>query len=267
MDLIPKHDPEAWYGSSAPPLREKLAHDSKICEDLINQNFGQEAELARRILDFSYEIACHYVWCFDAPMFADKPEKLDILFSAFHKSLFTLSSCIDLTCRGFYGPARPLLRHVFEFLVTAKFCNISTNPQIYKKWTDGGPVYFTNGVLRKIRSPDITPIIELWGHLNELTHATSSSSQVGLHFPLIAVDTQINLALIRVFGDWLAHLFTQHIVTSTMRYATRRYTPAKLMLKSAEQRLMETRKISRSHLSKDSKRLIMCYRSKWIAAE
>jgi len=261
-----KHNTAQWYGTTSPPLRAKLAHDTKKCKAEVTRNFGAEVELARRLLDTSYEVACHYMWCFKAPHIVRQPDKATVLIAAFHKGIFTLSSCLDLTCQGLYGPARPLLRHAFEFLVIAKFCSVSTNTHIYEKWLNGDVVYFANGILKKINSPDVTPIAELWGELNELTHATSSSSQIGLHFPTIAQDIQINLSLIRVLCDWLAHLLTRHVITPSMRYATKRHRPEGPKLQLAQECLAELRSISRSAHAKDSKRLITCYRSKWSTA-
>ena len=146
----------------------------------------------------------------------------------------------------------------------AKFCSVHPKTSVYESWRDGGVIYFSNGILKKIRTPDVLPLAELWGELNEMTHATSSSSQIGLHFPDIATKVQINLALIRVLCDWLAHLLNQHIITPSMQYATERHTPAKLELNSAKQRLTQTRKESRAMHSEDSARLITCFRRKWL---
>jgi hypothetical protein len=260
------HDSAIWYGANSPPLRDKLAHDAGECEKEISRHFGQEAELARKILDSSYEVASHFSWCLNAPHIAQHPANLSVLFAAFHKGLFTLSSCLDLTCKGLYGPARPLLRHAFEFLVIAKFCSVHPKTKVYESWRDGRVVYFSNGILKKINTPDVQPLADLWQELSEMTHATSSSSQVGLYFPLIAAEVQINLALIRVLCDWLAHLLNQHIITPSMRYATERHTPAKPALKSAKQRLAQDLKASRSMHSKDSARLITCFRRKWLVS-
>lgn len=263
--MTPNNEPN-WYGASSLPLREKLAAGTTTCEAMVDRHFGNEVELARRLLDSNYALACHYSWCMLAPHIARPSKHMSVSFAAFHKGLFTLASCIDLTRQGLYGPARPLLRHAYEFLMIAKFCCISPDGRVHGRWQDGEVIYFTNGILKKISSPDISPLENLWNELNELTHATRTSSQIGLHFPSIAHELQVNFALVRVLSDWLAHLLTAHIITGSMRYATKRYTPAATSLKIATDNLRSTLNLSRAQHSQDALRLITTFRKKWVVS-
>lgn len=258
------NDSSIWYGIKGPSLREKLEHDSLEYQNKISRQFDYEMSLAWNLLDYSYGLSCHYMWIMNAPQVVSLPKNFPILLAAFHKSIFSLANCLELTSKGFYGSARPLLRHAFEFLVIAKFCSISENSKVYEQWVNGDAFYFTNGVLNKIISPEISPLLILWSELNEMTHATNSSSQVGLDFPQIVDDVHVNLALTRVFCDWLSHILTKHIATPSVRYATERYTPVLDDFKLAKRKLSDVLRESRLQHSKSSIRLITCYRRAWI---
>jgi hypothetical protein len=253
-----------WYGPNSPPLREKLAANTAACEEMVNRHLGEDVELARRLLDANYGLACHYMWFDRAPHIALPSKHITVSFAAFHKGLLMLSSCIDLTQRGFYGSARPLLRHTYEFLMIAKFCCVSPDNRVYDRWQKREVVYFTNAILKKISSPDMSPLADLWNELNELTHATRVSSQVDLHFPNIARDVQANLALIQVMADWLAHILTTHIITTSMRQVTRQYTSVPSALAAAWPGLKAELKASKGRHSLKSQRLIETFRKKWI---
>ena len=70
-----------------------------------------------------------------------------ILFSCFHKNLISLFSSYKLSLEGLYGPARPILRNVYEYLMIAKFSNVSGSLKVLNKWYNHQPIFLTNMVI------------------------------------------------------------------------------------------------------------------------
>jgi hypothetical protein len=253
-----------WYGADSLSLSKLLDAGRKSSRKNIDRKFGTELTLARALLDASYQVACHYSWFMHAPDIARPNKSVMLTFAAFHKGLLTLSAALDLTSVGFYGPARPLLRNVYEFIVTAKFCCLAENEHVLQRWKDGETIYFTNAILKRIKSPDTTPLTELWNELNELTHATRTSAQISLDFESNVEEIAVNMALIRVLANWLAHLLTAQLISRSMRRATHKYYDNKALLVQDELYLADLLRISFAKHSKTSKRLITCFRRQWV---
>lgn len=116
---------------------------------LVDAEHGQELELLRAGLNSLYLMAAQYAWLLDAPHIAIQNQATTILFSTLHKNLIALHTSLKLSRLGLYGPARSMLRHVFESLLIAKFCSINQNTSLYERWKEGDAVYLTNGVLKK----------------------------------------------------------------------------------------------------------------------
>src|SRR5438105_11064335 len=116
-----KSDPRL-YGELNGPLvtyiRERVAINSEAITEVAKDDLTR----IERTLDLQYQIACYYIWAFGTPMYpSDALTKL--LFSAFHKNLFSFFSSLELTRMGLFGSARVLLRQILEWLIVGKFCS------------------------------------------------------------------------------------------------------------------------------------------------
>jgi hypothetical protein len=129
----------------------------KIESSSLNRHFIEINDL----LNMQYEIAWIYIPV--VQQIADYDSDLfDVTATIFSKNLVAFYSSIELTKKGLYGPARVLMRYIFEGVTIAKFCSISMDRNLIQKWNDGIHVSLTNDVLNKIKSPDNQELKSFW---------------------------------------------------------------------------------------------------------
>lgn len=201
---------------------------------------------------------------FNAPHIAIQNQATQILFSTLHKNLIALHTSLKLTRLGLYGPARSMLRHAFEALLIAKFCAISEDTALFSKWKEGDIIYLTNGVLRKIQSPDTAAFTDLWGLLSDYTHATIYAQQVQLNVCTTPDEVPLNLVYLRILVDCQYHLLGSHLITPSMQYYRKRYrrknTDLLPVIRAEMQRLLQE---SRSTLLELPRAIVKNYRATW----
>ncbi len=92
-------------------------------------------------------------------------------------------SIIFLLENTFYGSARVLLRQFFEFLIIGKFSEYDDG-RIVKKWGSKSTnsreniINFSNDVLHKLDSKDVSAIKEMWQELSNVSHPTRYAQQI-----------------------------------------------------------------------------------------
>ena len=168
-------------------------------------------------LNLNYSIASHYVSAALHPNMPGANPRSKIIFSAYHRNLFALYSGIELTSRGLFGPARTVLRHVFESLIMAKYCSIAPTEDIYIKWESGQSIAFTNGVLNKIVRPDVSVFREFWSQLSKFVHATVYAQQMSLDEEHLKGNIEYNWDLILALIECHYHLLISHLATRSLR--------------------------------------------------
>lgn len=211
-------DPAHLYSRDHPLFIELVKVWEQTTQTEINGIFKHKIELIEEILNADYAIASYYIPIMLNPNIAESHPRRDILFSAYHRNLFALYTSMQLTNTGFFGPARSILRHVFESLVIAKFCSLSKSNDVYSRWQKGQAVYFTNSILNKIKKPTPTILKEYWGILSDFVHASIYAQQVSLGWDHLYPNIQFNWDLILALAECRYHLLVSHLVTPSVRY-------------------------------------------------
>ncbi len=145
------------------------------------------------------------------------------IFSALAKNELSLYACLSLTRDGFYGVAMNQLRLVYEALIIAKVAALLKYDKLIDKWISGETIYFSNGVIKRIKSPDLPNLKELWPILSEHSHATIHSVQVATKFADMRSEIRGTLAVIGMLACCNFHLLNRHFVTPQMIGIGKRY--------------------------------------------
>ena len=256
------------YKESDTPLTNLFNMWGDETEEKVSQKFVEKIQLAQQILNTSYSIATPYVSLALSQIMEKNSERGSMLFSAYHRNLFAFYGALDLTKRGLFGPARPILRHIFEALIIAKYLSLSEDPKIYKAWEKGGFIYLSKQVLKKIEAPDPSSFQEFWKTLSEVTHATRYSQQISFLPSHVLPHVHFNLDLILGFLECHYHLLSSHFLTSSIKYYGNYYSDQQSKLNelhTSKRKIRELFKKART-LNKNPKlkKCVRDYKSSWI---
>lgn len=250
------------YRTAGPNLMTIFEGSIRKSEEIIAKNFDEEVERIENSLNFQYELASHYMWLIHAPFCARISEVNDILVPCFHKSLIGLTTAFHLTKQGLWGSARPLIRHAFESLIVAKFCSVNNDSEIFDKWVDGLGIYFTNGVLKKIKHPSTDEFSQFWGLMSEYSHSTVYASQPDFNIDEYKKDISLNFIFIEMMLECKYHLLISHLITSDMKYYQERYND-KERARELRRLLVANYSEAKKSMAKGARRLIKDYRCSW----
>jgi hypothetical protein len=228
---------------------------------------------AERLIDLQCNIASYFVaFIVNNSVLNRKKELNSILYSSFHKNIVSMYSAIKLSELGLYGPARPLLRNIFEWLLLAKFSNVAQSDSVLKAWYNQKPIFLSNSVFKKINSPDTKPFEDMWSMLCEYTHASRSSIQGGIDSedPEILEESIYNFLILNILLECNYHLLNTHMASDQLIYYSKFYCeragkPTKTWRVSEYRKECHSIfKENRSFLSKEAVKLIAAYKKKWI---
>ncbi|WP_152598838.1 hypothetical protein [Janthinobacterium sp. RA13] len=224
-----------------------------------------ELEIARLQdgINILYSMTSRFTWLLGNPIGADLNQANTVIFSAIHKNLIALYSCVKLTRLGLYGPARSTLRHIFEALLIAKFFSVSNDITIYEKWKEGGVIYLKNGILKKISHPNIDAIDEFWGLMSEYSHATIYAQQAALNVQVEPDEVPLNLVYLNVMLDCLYHLVNRHFITPSMSYYANKYVKGPNTLPALRKKMRLILKETRAPLLPRPRQIISSYNATW----
>jgi len=170
------------YGREPEPLASLIPRfagaNAKLADDYLRNHYVACIEL----LELQYRLAseCMGMLLHGAHIHG-RPQIQIILMNAFHTNLFSFWSALDLTRQGFYGPARPVLRLIYEAQLIAKFCSVHSDVDLYQRWEKGDPyIFLSKHVFKRTKSPHTQPLETVWGDLCNFTHFSTFSGQVGL---------------------------------------------------------------------------------------
>lgn len=260
-----------------PEITSTVGFFNKLAKENYAVLFDKEKdkiESAEKLIDIQCEIASYFVGWWSSEVMSIRKGQRELhplLFSAFHKNIFNIYAALKLTTSGFYGPARPLMRNVFEYLMISKFSNISNDSQVMKRWYEGETVYFTNSIIKKILVPDPKPFAEFWSIICGFTHATRTATQVSIDINELYVykDIFINIAVLNALLECNYHLLNTHLITSEYEYMAKFYCK-KYKSPRPEYKIPELRKAAhdifrknRYFLGRESIKLISAYKRKW----
>jgi hypothetical protein len=224
--------------------------------------YGTESAAVTSALDALHAFAGFHLWAITGWIDARPHPAHDLLFACFHKALLSLYTAHELTLDGLYGLARPHLRHAFESAMIAKLCAVDPDSDVFDRWIDGIDLYFTNGVLKRLRQPDTTEFSSTWSLMCQWSHATVYAAQLSLDVETTEEEAGLNIAFIGVLLHCLHHLLNTHILTPTVKYYAQRYgtsargTEARAQLKNALAVLSP-------RFGPGSRRLVRDYKATW----
>lgn len=250
------------YAKDEPPLLEFISNFAQKVEVVLREEAGKDLILIKDILNTIYDISKHYMWLIWNPHFASLNPRYPILFSTFHKNLFTFYSAYELTKKGLFGPARPLLRYSFESLMISKFCSLSKDENLFDRWEKGETIYFSNSILKKIVKPDVDVFKEFWKMMCQFSHATIYAQQVIMNWEENQGEILSNLVFLKILLECQYHLLTSHIVTSSMQYYAEVYSDID-QLKKKKSEIRELFKESKKSMLPIPKKIISSYKNTW----
>lgn len=254
------------YSSKSATFTSIFDLASKANKRRIKTNYGADIERARSFIDLQYRLASEYAWLFDSPAGAQISEVNTVLFGSFHKGLIALTASVDLTSRGLTGPARPLLRWVFEACLIAKFCSSHPSSDVFDRWVDGHDVSLTFAVLKKLNKPNTKALAELWKLLCQYTHSSVYAMQVDISEKSTDEEFGFNVVITDLLLAWLYHLLNRHIITSSMEYYQYRYRDQEVVrnLRAQAKVLIEE---SRKQFERPTSQLLKDFCTSWVIKE
>ena len=260
------------YHYKNPPFLDLISDWKEQSIQSISGEFSERVNLIATILNLDYKIAGFYMPMLLKPNMAYKNPRTAILISAYHRNLFAFLGSFEISKQGLFGPARSILRHIFESLVTAKFCSLSKDDKVYSQWKNGEAVYFGNGVLKMIVKPDTQSLNEYWKILSEFSHATIYAQQFSLSWEHVSPNTQFTWDIILALLECHYHLLISHLATPSVKYYTEysfRLINQKLVdeLKSSKSLIKDLFKKSKVEMHPSLKRLANDYKRTWQIKE
>jgi hypothetical protein len=233
---------------------------------ILRGKFNEEFSVLEETLNLEYEIAAHYLWVLGMEQPVDSV--YPILFSCFHKNLFSVFTALDLTKKGFFGSARPIIRHAFEGLLIAKFCSTARNRELFRRWENGMAIFISKDVLRKVQHPDLNEIGRFWGLLCGYTHASTCAQQV--HFGQDETDliwnVGLNLVFIKILLECNYHVLGSHLITPSIKYTGNIYRNKK-KAEELRKRIYRLFVRSKKGMLKAPRIVISDFKRKWSLLE
>ena len=268
-----KIESKIMYDKNDSSLISEFENLGKNNKKIILERFKDEIGAVKELIDIQNRVASFFIgfWLSDRmPMRKGQRELMPVLFSMFHRNFYSFFSVLKLTSIGLFSSARPILRHIFESLIVAKFCNINDDFKILKKWYKNETIYFTNSILKKIISPNPQPFFDFWEFICEQSHSTKYSSQIWLKLDdLDFIDISENFYILIALLECNYHLLNTHLITQELDYKVKFYTTrARPKIRDYEIPYLRKKahrqfKINRGFFSSDSIKLISAYKRKW----
>ena len=244
------------------PLYQLLTEESDATYRAVGGSYGNPLKAIIGALDLQFEILDHTAWSYGQSHFSGRDVTEPTLISALHKNTFLFFSAIELARRGLFGPANTVLRPIFEALIIAKYCQVSTDTAVFENWFAGKHVHLTNEVLNRIRRPAVDELRIFWKSLNQLSHATVYAQQISPTYKDIKNDIGVTLSLVQLLLCLNLHLLSRHFLTpATLRY-TRLHGNAGA-LASARERARGLAETARKSFTRPGKQVVREYCATW----
>ena len=162
------------------PFDRFIEQSESVYHNLISKAYHVEDKLIDQYLVLQHKMANFGVGLFVNNVYRFHESK-SLVFNAFQSNLFHLHSARLLIRNGLVGSAYPILRLTYEGLIYAKYCSVSKDVKLYKRWESGDHrLSLRNDVLNKLRTPQIDELLGLWTILCRVTHFSTYSGQPGL---------------------------------------------------------------------------------------
>jgi hypothetical protein len=245
-----------------PPLYWSLGSAAVANKAAVDAAYKTELRAMAQDFDAQFQLLSFVYWTAGNPELAGRGSTDVVLYSALHKNAVLFFSAIEMTRRGFYGPACTLLRPIVESLVLAKYCALADDTKVFEKWREGKYVHLVYDVLNRVDRPALGYIRTHWKALHELVRATIYAQQIFYRYSEIEKEIRAVLGIIRVLLYWNYHLLTRHLLTPSKIYYTRTYGDHNAFEK-ARQRARTFARRARTQFVEDGSKLVREYCARW----
>lgn len=140
----------------------------------------------------------------------------DVMLSTLVKSMYNLHAVIDLTQNGNIGPARIIIRNIFEFLVMGKYILLHDDHSARVKWDNLEYINIDRRIFQNTIYPDNESkeaFIKWWTLLCQYAHATRASGQESYEYDDIKAEINMNLTFILMLLAMLYSYMNKFLVT------------------------------------------------------
>jgi hypothetical protein len=185
-----------------------------------------------------------------------------IILQAYWKCTHLSFSVNQLILHGEYGSARIIMRHIFEFLILAKYMYLTKDNFKAHRWLKGGQFDLYDNVIKQLHTPDKKNFHDLWIMFSQLVHAGTGSVQVGLSKEIdddVLSSFYINLLLLCCKNILLQKLY----ITSKLEYISERYGNYHDENKEIRKQIRSHEKEIKKQLPPLSLSVIRDYRKNW----
>lgn len=250
------------YRSNTATLENILSEHELTNSAKVKAVYGHHVVGLQDELEAHYRIINETAFLLGPNAFTGNRKTESALLSCIHKGFFLYHAVLLLTCKGLYGPARTLLRSIFEALVIAKYCTVENSTILLEKWESGAYINLNNDVFNKIKNVTISEMRFFLKSLHELTHATTKAQQVTMEFEEIRKEILSNFSLMQLLLSCTYHLLSRHWLTPSTVYYTQMYAN-KASFSEARRIARETSKSNRKHFTAAGRRLLREYCATW----
>ena len=232
---------------------------------LFDEKYGQRLAQLRSCIDAQHSYSRLFFGFLGSTDFTNHANAGAPLASAVVKNELALFASASLVRDGLYGVATMQLRSVFEALMIGKVASLLRSDPVIERWEKGDSINFSRGVLKRIKSPQVPELKELWSGLCKTSHATIYSFQVETDYENIREEISGTLAIIEMLLSCNFHLINRHFVTKTLFYYATRYGDEEQVKNKREAARNATKELS-CMLSQKGNVLIREYSRAWEVA-
>jgi len=184
------------------------------------------------------------------------------LLSISHHNSIEFYIALRMNNQGFYGAAGSLLRSVFERLILAKLCAVSSDLTLFKHWHNGGDVYLSSQVFKRLAKPDVEEFKRFWRGLCEWSHAGPGWGQALVGYHNIRQQIAVRYTPLLMLLDCNFHLLNRHLATPPVIRLIDQYKDG-YRFRSVREAAKACIKEVRSGLRENSSRLVRNFAATW----
>ncbi|MEH2161982.1 MAG: hypothetical protein V7K38_13280 [Nostoc sp.] len=201
---------------------DELEKERQRNRSLAQEKFSERISVIKNCIDTQHEYVELFFGLLGHRHLTQHGDAETPIISAVIKNEIAIYSSLILTLDGLHGSGLALLRSVYEALMIAKFASLRKNDNVISKWIAGETIYFSNSILKKIVTPELKELKNLWEALCNVSHATIYSYQVLTKFEDIE-EVSANIAILIVLLGCNFHLINKHYITKEMAYLAKQY--------------------------------------------
>lgn len=251
------------YEVNGPPFvvtsRRVAAHNRALIDDW----FRPQIAGVESILDVHYALHAQHWWALRTyPL--ESASDCAALASA-HMSQYALFSALELLRIGFAGGAGPLFRYVFESQCIAKFARTNPEAPLAVRWMRGEPVYFANGILKRIPARYEEHLSRFWTTLNQEAHATRDSLQASPYAEDNKTRIEADFAVFSMLLAFEFHMLANHTYQGELRQYVRQHE-ARREIARLLVRARQLHKEAAAVQSPAARNVVRAFAGQWIGA-